>query len=172
MKLLILITALLQTSTVQANDKGLGDMTAEMWRILLRKPLSFIGVQKAVKTANNLSESFCDVVDEPRHTRDEVDAVRHFILASVLSILVDKEFTREFLTAHEQRTDTYNDENIMDLKNNDLGIAFSDQLKNISRKNRIDFLKTELDRRLTSGNLFVLTTGRSQCANPNVFPNM
>lgn len=172
MKRFLLFTILVQTTGAFAANKGLGDMTAEMWKIILKKPYSFIGVQKAVKTANSLSMSFCDVVDEPRHTRDEVDAVRHFILASVMSRLVDKKFTLDFLTAHERRTDSYNDENYMDLKNNALGIAFSDELKSIPTNKIIARIKKELNKRLTEGNLFVLTTGRSQCANANVFPNM
>lgn len=159
------------TPTVNPNN-GLGDITPAMWKVILTKPWSLPWIKKSAELAGQHSQTFCDVVDEPRHTRDEVDAVRHFMLASLLGSKLGDKFTRDFLTAHEQRTDRYNDENIMDLKNNELGIIFSNQIKKMNTKDKLLKIKSELRSRITKGELFVLTTERSSCSNSLKFPNM
>ena len=177
MKKIILLTLLLLSSTSIASpkfasNKGLGDITKEMWKVILTKPWSLPWIKKSANLADLHSQKFCDVVDEPRHTRDEVDAVRHFMLASLLASKLGANFTRKFLTAHEQRTDSYNDENIMDLKNNELGIKFSPQLKKLKDEMKLSKIESELILRIKAGKLFVLTTERSNCTNSDKFPNM
>ena len=156
----------------ETHNKGLGEITPKMWKIILTKPWSLPWIKKSADLANIHSQNFCDVMDEPRHTRDEVDAVRHFILSSLLSSKLGKVFTRRFLTAHEQRGDSYNDENIMDLKNNELGIDFSVHIRRLSVSQKLLKIKRELRSRIEQGKLFVLTTERSACANSDKFPNM
>lgn len=177
MRLISTILLLSMYSWAYANpavntNKGLGDITPAMWKVILTKPWSMPWIKKSAELADQHSQMFCDVIDEPRHTRDEVDAVRHFMLASLLGSKLGSKFTRDFLTAHEQRSDRYNDENIMDLKNNELGISFSNELKRMSKNEKILKIKSELRLRITNGELFVLTTERSSCSNSLKFPNM
>lgn len=178
MKLLILISVIFISSLSMASPNNQqnsmkGKITPKMWKVIMQKPWSVVWIKKSAELSDLHSSTFCDVVDEPRHTRDEVDAVRHFMFSSLLASKLGPKFTRDFLTAHEQRTDTYNDENIMDLKNNDLGIHFSNKLKRFSKSStKLKKIKLELRSRIKNGDLYVLNTERSKCANSEKFPNM
>lgn len=167
---------LFQTSCAESSSQlridGLGDITPKMWEIILTKPASIPKIKQSANLANKYSEEFCDVVGKTRRSRDEVDATRHFILSSLLASYVGKSFTREFLTAHEQRSDEYTDENIMDLRNNDIGIDFSSELETMSTNEKLDAIEIELFERLDSGELWVLDSKESACANEDEFPNM
>ena len=167
-----------------------GKLTYEMAEILAEK-ISYASLfQKAYDKANDYSVQICGVEGEERHSGDEVDAVRHFIGASILSSILGTEYVKRLLTAHEKRSDTFNDENYMDINNNQLGIDFGPtipyvkMIKKIKVKNRwqkrtvmvrdhsLVFFKTEVSKRISSGDFFTLKTGMSLCSNPKVFPNM
>lgn len=167
-----------------------GKLTYEMAEIIAEK-ISYASLFKeAYDKANDYSVEICGVKGEERHSRDEVDAVRHFIGASILSSILGSEYVERLLTAHEKRSETFNDENYMDISNNQLGIDFGpnipyvETIKKIKSKNgwrsrkvmkrdhSLDFFKHEVNKRIASGNLYTLETGQSLCANPEVFPNM
>lgn len=101
-----------------------GKLTYEMAEIVAEK-ISYASLfKKAYNKANDYSVKICGVEGEERHSGDEVDAVRHFIGASILSSILGTEYVKRLLTAHEKRSDTFNDENYMDINNNQLGIDF------------------------------------------------
>tara|TARA_R110002072_G_scaffold534_2_gene3552 strand:- start:94992 stop:95585 length:594 start_codon:yes stop_codon:yes gene_type:complete len=160
-----------------------GRVNQEMADVLAKKPMSIVYLKEANDLANKYSVNFCDVKNQSRRTRDEVDAVRHFIGASILSAYYGPTFTRDLLTAHERRSDTYTDENRMDLKNNEVGIQngkfhtvikvkLSPKLylkKIIINKRKFESLIFNL---LNQGQLYVLDTKNSRCANSDLYPNM
>ena len=186
MKTLILII-LIQASSAFANiapsqkeeiqavqsELGLKQLTPELIKVILKNPWSIPFLKKSAHRANLFSQKICQVEGEPRHTRDEVDAVRHFVLASLLTYHIGPKFTRAFLTAHEQRAQTYNSENYMDLSNNELGIQFGTALKNKDFDDLYEVFYEEVILRVhTTGDLFVLDSGDSFCGNSQLFPTM
>jgi hypothetical protein len=167
-----------------------GKLTYEMAEILAEK-LSYASFfQKAYDKANDYSVQICGVEGEERHSGDEVDAVRHFIGASILSSVLGTKYVKRLLTAHEKRSENFTDENYMDINNNQLGIDFGPtipyvkiikkkKVKNgwrkrtvMERDHSLVFFKTEVNKRILSGDFFTLKTGVSLCSNPKVFPNM
>jgi hypothetical protein len=167
-----------------------GKLTYEMAEIVAEK-ISYASLFKqAYNKANDFSVKICGVEGEDRHSGDEVDAVRHFIGASILSSILETEYVKRLLTAHEERNDILNDESYMDINNNQLGIDFGptipyvESIKKLKKKHgwikrkvmvrdhSLAFFKTEVFKRISSGDFFTLKTGRSLCANPKVFPNM
>jgi hypothetical protein len=167
-----------------------GKLTYEMAEIVAEK-ISYASLFKeAYNKANDYSVKICGVEGEERHSGDEVDAVRHFIGASILSSILETEYVKRLLTAHEERSDILNDENYMDINNNQLGIDFGPTIPYVKRIKKIKkksgwikrtvmvrdhtlaFFKAEVFKRISSGEFFTLKTGRSLCANPKVFPNM
>lgn len=167
-----------------------GRLTYEMAEIVAEK-ISYASLFKeAYNKANDFSVEICGVAGEERHSRDEVDAIRHFIGASILSSELGAEYVTRLLTAHENRTEILNDENYMDINNNQLGIEFGPSIpyvetinkrkskqgwrkhKVMKRDHSFAFFKKEVEKRVASGHLFTLETGKSLCANPSVYPNM
>lgn len=167
-----------------------GKLTYEMAEIVAEN-ISYASLFKeAYNKANEYSEKICGVEGEKRHSRDEVDAVRHFIGASILSSVLGTDYVKRLLTAHEKRSESFNDENYMDINNNQLGIEFGPTIpfvatvkkmksKNGWRKRTVmepdhsfDFFRLEVNRRISTGKLFTLESGTSLCANPKFFPNM
>lgn len=169
-----------------------GRLTYEMAEILSEKISHAATFKTAYDKANSYSEEICGVKGDKRHSRDEVDAVRHFIGAAILSSQLGKEYVKRLLTAHEKRSSTFNDENYMDLNNNQLGLDFGPTIPYIFKEKKIkkasgkgwrkitvekrdhslSFFQNEISQRIANGKLFVLQTGSSLCANPKVFPNM
>jgi len=167
-----------------------GKLTYEMAEIVAEK-ISYAPLFKeAYDKANRYSEEICGVVNEARHSKDEVDAIRHFIGASILSSVFGSDYVKRLLTAHEKRSESFTDENYMDLNNNELGINFGSTIpyvetikrtksKNgwrkrtvMKRDHSLVFFKAEVERRIALGNFYTLETGKSLCANPKLFPNM
>lgn len=167
-----------------------GKLTYEMAEIVAERITYAPLFKKAYDKANSYSVKICGVENEKRHSRDEVDAVRHFIGASILSSVLGSSYVKRLLTAHEKRSKTFSDENYMDIYNNQLGIDFGPKIpykksiKKIKRHNRwykknvtvrdhsFDFFKREIEKIIVLGKLYTLETGKSLCANPKVFPNM
>jgi len=167
-----------------------GKLTYEMAEIVAEKISYLSFFKEAYDKANRYSVEICGVKSNKRHSRDEVDAVRHFIGASILSSVLGNEYVNRLLTAHEKRRESFNDENYMDISNNQLGINFGTTIPYVEvvkkvrkrghwRKQRVmkrdhslAFFRTEIQQRIKSGKLFTLESGKSLCANPNVFPNM
>lgn len=167
-----------------------GKLTYEMAEILAEKISYASFFQSAYDKANDYSVKICGVEGEERHSGDEVDAVRHFIGASILSSVLGTEYVKRLLIAHEKRSETFNDENYMDINNNQLGIDFGPTIPyvKIIKKNKVKngwrkrtvmerdhslvFFKTEVNKRILSGDFFTLKTGVSLCSNPKIFPNM
>ncbi len=152
---------------------GMKQLTPGLIKVILRNPMSLRYIKKSAVLSDQISQKICKVEGEPRHTRDEVDAVRHFILASLLTYYVSANFTRSFLTAHEQRAAEYDSENYMDLANNELGIQFGEKMETLEMTSMLKTLTNEvLDRVQNNGELFVLDSGTSFCANSALFPTM
>ena len=167
-----------------------GKLTYEMAEILAEKISYASFFQKAYDKANEYSVQICGVEGEERHSGDEVDAVRHFIGASILSSVLGTTYVKCLLTAHEKRSETFTDENYMDINNNQLGIEFGPtipyvkiikkkKIKNgwrkrtvLVRDHSLLFFKDEVNKRVMSGDLYTLKTGMSLCSNPKLFPNM
>jgi len=167
-----------------------GKLTYEMAEILAEKISYASFFQNAYDKANDYSVQICGVEGEERHSGDEVDAVRHFIGASILSSILGTEYVKRLLTAHEKRSGTFTDENYMDINNNQLGIEFGPTIPYVKmlKKNKIKngwrkrtvlvrdhsllFFKDEVNKRIMSGDLYTLKTGMSLCSNPQQFPNM
>lgn len=155
------------------SELGLKQLTPGLIKVILSNPLSIPYLKKSAKLANILSERICKVEGEPRHTRDEVDAVRHFLLATLLTYYINPKFTRAFLTAHEQRGAEYNSENYMDLSNNELGIQYGEKIKTMEIEDIYETFHDEIMNRVqTTGELFVLDSGDSFCANSSLFPTI
>lgn len=167
-----------------------GRLTYEMAEIVAEK-ISYAALFKeAYNKANEFSVQICGVEGDERHSRDEVDAVRHFIGAAILSSELGPEYVNRLLTAHEKRSEVLNEENYMDINNNQLGIEFGptipyvDAIRKIKskqgwRKHKVmerdhsfAFFKEEVQKRIVSGSFFTLETGQSLCANPDLYPNM
>lgn len=165
-------------------------LTKEMSVILSKKPFGVFTMKKAFDKANLFSTTICDVVGKKRHSRDEVDAIRHFIGSTILSAHYGESFTRALLTAHEDRGDEYNDENYMDLANNETGISQGINLEKVSyykwrtiggRRKKVkrykfdfslEYFTRVVSEKLETGDFSVLESGDSSCARPSVFPNM
>jgi hypothetical protein len=165
-------------------------LTKEMSIILSGKPFGVFTMKNAFNTANEFSAEICGVKGGKRHSRDEVDAVRHFIGSTILAANYGVDCTRALLTAHENRQDNYNDENYMDLANNEVGIELGASLKKITyykwitiggkrkraRRYKFDFSREfftkAIHEKLSMGEFNTLETGESLCARPAIYPNM
>lgn len=159
---------------------GGGKLTEEMSEIMAEKPMSVYYLKKSNDDAEKLSRSICQVNE--RRTNDEVDAVRHFLGSAMLSAYYGQYFARELLTAHENRG-PQNRENIMDLRNNEIGVLFSTQLRTISipwryglEAKKILFSKLSWKvkalKLINNGELNVIESKKSACMNSNFYPNM
>jgi hypothetical protein len=166
-------------------------ITDEMATILSKKPAGVIYLKDAFDKANLYSTIICEVQGEKRHSRDEVDATRHFIGSSILTAYFGANFARELLTAHEKRSDSFNDENYMDLRNNELGYIFGKTipLKNKTRRAKIagrtkvktvrykvldtsiEFFTKAVMEKVNNGEFTTLDTTDSACGNPQLYPN-
>lgn len=171
---------------------GGAKLTDEMALILSEKPFGVFKLKSAFDKANSYSVKICGVEGEQRHTRDEVDAVRHFIGASLLTAYFGKDFAFRLLTAHEHRTiGKLSAENYMDLLNNELGYAAGAHIPYITktrwqsyaggrkrRKVEYQVLNTSIEyfselvfKQVEEGTLTVIESGSSLCANSNMYPN-
>lgn len=159
---------------------GGGKLTEEMSEIMAEKPMSVYYLKKSNDDAEKLSRSICQVNE--RRTNDEVDAVRHFLGSAMLSAYYGQHFARELLTAHENRG-PQSRENIMDLRNNEIGIQFSTLLRTISipwryglEAKKILFSKLSWKvkalKLINKGELNVIESKKSACMNSNFYPNM
>lgn len=162
---------------------GSGKVNRQMARVLAQKPESVIYLKEAHDLANQYSVEFCKVQGQSRRTRDEVDAIRHFIGASILSAYYGNDYARKILTSHEGDADDYNDENRMDLKNNEIGIRSGHRLKVITLplRNGIKIKKLISSKstiynivfeKLDLGQLKTLESKDSYCSRPSLYPNM
>ena len=112
-------------------------LTEEMSIILSERFDSMIVLADAFQKANEYSVKICNVEGQPRHSRDEVDAIRHFIGASLLSANTDPIYARRLLTAHERRRDEFDEENIMDLNNNEVGFSHGQEIPKVFKEKRV-----------------------------------
>lgn len=203
--LLLVVTIVVFGTDLQASDdynhsplskmiKFVGGerLTDEMADILSEKVHGVIYLKDAFDKANSYSTIICKVQGEKRHSRDEVDAVRHFIGSSILSAYFGEDFTRRLLTAHEKRGKAFNDENYMDLSNNEVGYKFGATIPMTTKIRRvkvaghprvkrtkykilntsIEFFEKAVMEKISKGELFTLDSGSSACANPEVYPNL
>ena len=166
-------------------------ITDQMAGILAKKPLGVVYLKDAFDKANLYSMIICNVQGEKRHSRDEVDAVRHFIGSSILTAYFGDKFARDLLTEHEKRSSTFNDENYMDLRNNEVGINFGSKIPLVMKTRRVkvagqqrfkkvrykvldtsvDFFRIAVKNKLEMGELTTLDTSSSSCARPDIYPN-
>jgi len=160
---------------------GKDKLTGQMSLLLAHHPNYILKTKSILELSEDLSKKICRVEDEPRHIDDEVDAIRHFIGAALLSIYTNPHFAKDLLSAQEMRQVGLNPDNYMDLKNNELGIAFSLNSFFIKEVNSNDMsenskviyeiLKEEALKRIETGELVALKSGQSFCANPLLYPN-
>ena len=160
-----------------AGDK----LTNQMSLILAHHPNYISKTNSIFSISEDLAKKICRVENEPRHTDDEVDAVRHFIGAALLSAYTNPHFAKDLLSAQEMRQVGLNPDNYMDLKNNDSGIKFSMNIffkrevnpEDINENSNIIYaiLEEEALRKIEKGELVAIKTGLSFCSNPSIYPN-
>lgn len=164
-----------------------GEMLKEReWKAIETNPELVLHIKKAADLGLEISQSLCP--EDPKiqsngvyGSDDEVDAARHFVMSAFLAFKVGKEKARRFMATHEDNE--YQNSNMMDYYNNELGFNFGASLVEKYKKMEIsgstkyfvDDIKAEILRRhkLPRGNktdFMVLKSGPSTCANTK-YPN-
>lgn len=157
------------------------------WKAIEKNPELVLHLKKAADLGLKLSESLCPV--NPKSTAsgvygsdDEVDAARHFIMSAYLSLKVGKDKAKKFMVAHEDSS--YENANLMDYYNNELGFNFGQSLarkyekleiRGNTTKYFIDDIKAEITRRQNmkrgdKSDFIVIASGPSVCAKTK-YPN-
>lgn len=106
-------------------------MKEKEWKVIESNPELAMHIKSAADLGLKISESFCPYdpkasSDGVYGSDDEVDSIRHFVMSAYLSFQLGKEKARKFMSAHENSE--YENANMMDYYNNELGFNFGESL--------------------------------------------
>ena len=126
--------------------------------------------KKISDKAEKLSKSICEISDhKPRRRDDEVDAVRHFIWATYMSLIFGEKVATEIQSLQENKNQL--DKTVlMDLYNNNLGNIFAPSLYRYKflRYSKMEAIidkeiESEVKKLLKKDEFFILETQKSKC---------
>lgn len=140
-----------------------GNMTEEMLQYFSIHLYGASILLDASKKATKLSRKICQVnKNEPRHTDDEVDAARHFIWTAYLALKLKEKMVLEIQSMQENRSEELEQDNLMDLYNNELGLEF---VRNISNTDpNIELKITEqVNHHLSNDDFYIIQSKVSKC---------
>lgn len=156
------------------------------WKVIEENPELAVHLKTAADLGLEISEKFCpydqtSVSDGVYGSDDEVDSIRHFVMSSYLSFKLGKEKARKFMSAHEDSQ--YENSNMMDYYNNELGFNFGESLtkkyQNLRLRPSIQYFIEDIKREIQAkhdlprGNtldFMVIKSGPSICAKRK-YPN-
>lgn len=125
MRLVVVVVGALLSSNAFAFKTHPAEIVAMLKIGVHHWPMIYNVKERAIKVSNEA----CDL--EIRHYGGQSDALRHFILSSLLTANLDEKRARYLLTAHENKnyypqtkSYVYDEHNVMDLYNNEIGIEF------------------------------------------------
>lgn len=152
------------------------------WKTIEDHPQLALYIKDAADLGIDLSEELCPM--DPGGgsgiygSDDEVDALRHFIMSAYLAWRVGPDPARSFMAAHEDAL--FENSNMMDYYNNDLGFRFGTEFRNrpLIQRTSGNFrrrLTEEIQRKFSlhrghREDFLVLATGPSRCAQRK-YPN-